>query len=94
MSRGQGQASEVDERGRPIHRMNGRRSATVPIDAKYAELWQNDKIDLHAWDQFAAQAQVAVIAAGVALENVGKEAAMLADQLYIERMIRQRGEVG
>lgn len=80
---------EVDERGRPIHRMSTRRSASVPVDAKYAELWQNDKIDLKAWDSYAAAALI-----GRDGPSAARDAGTIADQMYVERMIRQRGEVG
>lgn len=83
------EAVELDERGRPIHRVgSGARGRKQPIEREYAELWKNDKVDKRLWAQFAAGA-----APGRDGAESAQNAADFADHMYMQMMLREQGEL-
>lgn len=87
------QAQELDERGRPIHRMSSRRSAAVSMDRKYEEQWNNATIDKEQWGRFAAAALQGILTNDPNTPDAARIAKMRAHEMYIELMNCERGEL-
>lgn len=77
---------DVDERGRPIHRVGGKRQVQQHVDQAYIQHWTDDcKVRKDLWVSLLGSAMV-----GKTVEEV-PIAAKMADAAYIELMLRENG---
>lgn len=78
---------ELDDRGRPIHRMDrGQRQRTQPIERAYGNLWQTDKLDKPTFRELYKSLLI-----GKTTDVEIEEAAHLADLAYQQIMLREQG---
>lgn len=69
--------------------LNQQRSKGHSIERAYTELWAGDKLDKNRWAQFFCAAST-----GARTPEEIEQAAGLADQMYIELMRREQGDMG
>ena len=71
------------------NQLNTGRKGAHSIEAVYAQMWADDKIDKNRWAQFFCAA-----AAGATTEEHIAAASDLADLMYIQMMKREHGVMG
>lgn len=82
---------DLDERGREVQRTEGR-AKTRSVEDQLIGLWEGAKIDLLTWNQYfaAAMQQPQFDEAGKPYACSPEDAADLADQMYLQLLIRQK----
>jgi hypothetical protein len=82
---------DLDERGREVQRTEGR-AKTRSVEDQLVGLWEQAKMDITSWNLYyaAAMQQVQYDDAGKPCATTPEDGADMADQMYLQRLLREK----